>query len=227
MNMVALSTEDKIIFENFITESSRSPEKAEVILKVFHNIAVRFNALPANLESEITEIIQFGRVGDENLDILTKGLKDISASILTLAEEEISPSYSTGQLAKMFGVSISTINNWIAAKRFVGFVREEKNKQARINARTLWISPTGEHISLKEVATLYKENQTKLNMDKTESQINHIRYSVDMINFYEERYGNSFEHVLKEKGEPSMSNDFKWSREGKEWRASLQEISPN
>jgi transposase len=46
-------------------------------------------------------------------------------------------SYSTGELAKYYDVSITAINKWINQGRFKNIERAEKNKQLRISENTL------------------------------------------------------------------------------------------
>lgn len=69
--------------------------------------------------------------------------------------------YTTGQLARIFGVSITTINNWIHEGRFIGVEFKEKNKQSGISEYTLWKSSNGEQISIKEIAEMYKKQNTQ------------------------------------------------------------------
>lgn len=220
------TAEDKRVFVEMIQETSHDRSKAQALFKVFYNIAVRFDSLSIELAEEVTSLMKLEK-NDEALDMLSRSLQEVGVTILSIAEEEGSKqSFSTGQLAKIFGVSISTINNWIDAKRFVGFSRERKNKQARIKESTVWISPTGEQRTVGEVHKLYEENQKRLaKKTEDESRIAHIRYLVETIDFFEKRYNGTFDKVVLEKGDPKMTDDFIWSREGTEWRSLLREIN--
>lgn len=220
------TAEDKRVFVEIIQESSHDRSKAQALFKVFYNIAMRFNSLSDELAEEVTNLMKLEK-NAEALDMLSRSLQEVGVTILSIAEEEESTqSFSTGQLAKIFGVSISTINNWIDAKRFVGFSREKKNKQARIKESTVWISPTGEHMTVGEVHKLYEENQKRLaKKPEDEGRVSHIRHLVETIDFFEKRYNGTYEKVVLEKGEPKMSDDFMWSREGTEWRSLLREIN--
>ncbi|MFB5761608.1 hypothetical protein [Paenibacillus medicaginis] len=223
MNKVPITEQDKLNFNSVIENTLQKPEQAEAMAKVLYNLALRLNAVPQNFMSEFTRLME-GDLVEEGKTILPKALNEISTAVLSLAEEDISRSYTTGQLSKIFGVSISTINNWIDANRFVGFSRPAKNKQARISESTIWVSPTGERIPVSEVAKLYQTNLQKMQLQQEPTKYERVRYLVEMIKFYEERYEGLFEEVVKEKGDPSMTENFQWSREGKEWRAFLQEI---
>jgi len=54
--------------------------------------------------------------------------------------------------------------------------------------------------------------------------LSRIRYIVETISFFENRYGKTYAEVLVEKGSPDESVDWVWAREGKEWRSLLKEI---
>lgn len=219
------TAEDKRVFEEFLVETSHVRMKAEVLFKLFYNLAMKFNAIPPELASEVQQFL-VREYNDEAYGVVLKGLKEVGVTILSIAEEETAQLYTTGQLAKYFGVSTSTINNWIDAKRFIGFSREKKNKQARISDSTVWISGTGENLTVAEVVKLYEENQKRLqSKPEYEDKIGYMRYLVETVTYYETRYDNrKYENVVAEKGDPSMTDDIIWSREGKEWRSILREV---
>lgn len=218
------TAEDKRVFSEIIKETSHVRPKAEAMFKVFYNIALKFNVMSPELIKEVQYLLD-GEKSEDAFDVLSKALLEVGITILSIAEDKPSQSFTTGQLAKFFGVSISTINNWIDAKRFVGFTREKKNKQARISESTLWLSMTGENLTVAEVIKLYNENQKRLvSKPEHDGKLGHLRYLVETIGFFETRYNGKYEEVIIKKGEPKMSDDFVWAREGKEWRSLLREI---
>ena len=97
--------------------------------------------------------------------------------------------YTTGDLAKYFGVSITSINKWIDAGRFEGVERTEKNKQARISENTLWRSRKGDLVTIKSIVDSYEEEQFT-----EEEELNSV---LNSIKFYEDKYGGSFDEVSK------------------------------
>lgn len=102
--------------------------------------------------------------------------------------------YTTGQLSKIFGVSITSINNWISEERFIGIQRFTRNKQVRISENTMWRSPNGEIMAVKEVAEMWnKENQKTICLSRDE-EITILRKE---INFFEVKYGGIYENTLK------------------------------
>ncbi|MGF7047614.1 hypothetical protein J2T13_002119 [Paenibacillus sp. DS2015] len=218
------SEEDKRAFGEIIEETSHMRSRAEVMFKVFYNIAMKFNAISPQLVQEVQNFAEWGE-NAQALDILSRGLQEVGGTILSIAEHDTTQSFTTGQLAKIFGVSISTINNWIDAKRFVGFTRGKRNEQARISESTVWRSMAGENLTVGEVFKLYNENQKRLvSKPEYEGKVGYIRYLVETIGVFEARYDGKYETTVKEKGDPNISDDFIWAREGKEWLSLLREI---
>lgn len=106
--------------------------------------------------------------------------------------------YTTGDLAKYFGVSITSINKWIDSGRFKGVERTEKNKQARISENTLWKSRKGDLVTIKSIVDKYEEEQFT---DEEE-----LNSALNSIKFYEDKYGGSFDKVSKRLKNTEISN---------------------
>jgi hypothetical protein len=51
-----------------------------------------------------------------------------------------------------------------------------------------------------------------------------MRFMKIGVYFFEKRYEGNFEKVVSVKGDPEMSDDFIWAREGTEWRSLLREF---
>lgn len=220
---MTITSEDKRNFEDFISEALHQPGRAEATLKIFYNIVEKFSAVTPK-QAEILDLFMNSKYGLDT-EVYSKGLKEISAALLSIAEADTGKTYSTGQLAKIFGVSITTINNWIKAGRFVGFHRGKENQQARISEYTQWIDPTGKRMTVGEIFADYdKNNELFLGPTSETRHLDRIRYVVETIDFFEKQYGDSYEVIRSQKGEPSSSEDFKWSREGSEWGSLLREI---
>jgi transposase len=116
--------------------------------------------------------------------------------------------YTTGQLARIFGVSITTINNWIREGRFVGVESKEKNKQSRISENTLWESSNGEQILIKEITELYKKLSIE-SVSKEEEQ----KILKDEIEFFENKYNGNYNETLlnkKDKTEEELLDESEW-----------------
>lgn len=223
---MAISEAERKLFERIIDEVGQDPEKAGVTIKIFFNFIRKTTSLPIELQSEVKKFLEQYPYQGLHASI-QEDLKKISEILMRVAQgEEIEKTYSTGQLAKFFGVSITTINNWIAAGRFVGVERSKKNKQARIAESTIWISPSGERIPVREIIETYQQKQDIKNYvhSVNDDNLGRIRYIVETINFYEKRYGKPFTEVILEKGDPEETLDWVWAREGKEWRSLLREI---
>lgn len=226
MKVMAISEAEKRAFERVIADVGNDPEKAGATLKVFFNVIRKTTPISIELQSEVKKILE--EFPNERVHkALQEDLQKLGTILMSVAqEEEIGKVYSTGQLAKYFGVSITTINNWIGAGRFIGVERSERNKQARISENNYWISPTEERFLVREIVETYEQKEKRgiSTSPNREEKLNRIRYVVDSINFFEKRYGKSYAEVITEKGNPDDSMDWVWAREGKEWRSLLNEI---
>lgn len=124
----------------------------------------------------------------KNDKAIKKYLNEAFASMVEVTKQN-EKLYTTGDLAKYFGVSITSINKWIDSGRFEGVERTEKNKQARISENTLYKSRNGELVTVKSVVDQYKE--------ETFTEEEELNAVLDSIKFYENKYGGSFEEVSK------------------------------
>ncbi len=225
MNFVSISYEEQQIFERVADILGSDPEKAGVTVKVLFNFIKRTTPVHIELQNNVQVILEQRQYQAAD-PVIYQELRKLWHILLEVAqEEEVGRTYTTGQLAKFFGVSITTINNWISAGRFLGVERPERNKQVRISENTLWMSPTNETISIRNIIETYEQNQKNLKLkDEYEDNLERIRYIVNTIDFFEKRYGGPFQQVVETKGNPEDSDDWIWAREGKEWRFLLKEI---
>ncbi len=99
--------------------------------------------------------------------------------------------YTTGMMAKFLGVSITTINNWIAEGRFEGVVRSESRKQVRIPANVFFTSPSGNRYRVSELVEMWeKENSTQ------EEPTDELMFLTRQIALYEGKYRGELEKTL-------------------------------
>lgn len=111
-----------------------------------------------------------------------------------------------GQLAKYFGVSITTINNWISDGRFLGVERTKTNKQARISANTIWISRTGKQYPVSQIIKDWEEEQEELGTNNLKDN-NEALFLINQLSLYETKYGGEFEKTLRLKKEDELTSE--------------------
>lgn len=127
--------------------------------------------------------------------------------------------YTTGELARIFGVSVQAINKWINEGRFLGYKREGKNRHNRIPETLSFTMRTGEVISVREVVAMYdRQNQdhemVELNPDEQRDAI------LDEISRFMKKYGGTYEMTLGTKAERTIQED----RDASIWLALLDEL---
>jgi len=170
-------------------------------------------------KSNPTRQLQFDesvfRNSKEMINSLSEMLKYM---VMIAAESNPQTLYTTGQLAKFFGVSITSINNWINEGRFIGIQRSTRNKQVRIPENAMWRSSNGELIHIKNVVEMWnEEHSNRLNFNK-DVELTALR---NEINFFEKKYGGYYEETLKLKKQLTESE----LQDKEEWEYLLQRIS--
>lgn len=150
---------------------------------------------------------------------MIRSLSDIFKYMVIIAAEETSQKlYTTGQLSKFFGVSITSINNWINENRFIGIQRSSRNKQLRISEKAMWRSLNGELIAVKEIVGMWDQEHAKhLNMNSDEEKI----ALKNEIKFFEDKYGGSYDKTLMKK---EQMNEFEL-RDKEEWEYLLKRVT--
>lgn len=93
--------------------------------------------------------------------------------------------YSTGDIAKMFGVTQTTIYRWIAQSRFEGISREETGKHITIPSYTLFLYPNGDQEQLSEIAARWKERKKQAEQESVQDE---LELATKTTQRYEEKY---------------------------------------
>jgi len=133
---------------------------------------------------------------------------------------EVDANFTSGQVARFFGVSISTIHNWIEQKRLIGVTKGARNKQVRIPETAVYVSPVGEKIMISETAELYKAEQKRLGSDRTmtaEEELEELRKEVA---YYEQKYGGSYEETFGKRTVFTLEEE----RDAGQWASLLRSI---
>ncbi|MDP4182727.1 MAG: hypothetical protein Q8942_16770 [Bacillota bacterium] len=125
-------------------------------------------------------------------------------------QNESSKTYTTGQLAKFFGVSITAINNWIDQGRFIGIKRDSRHKRVRISEDTLWESNTNGRILVRSVVEMWQKEQDKyVPLDKESDQM----VLEEEIDFFVKKYNGKYEDTLmhyENKTSEQLQDEAEW-----------------
>jgi len=95
--------------------------------------------------------------------------------------------YTTGDMARFFGVSVATINNWINQGRFQGVEKGERFKQARIPENAVYTAPTGVTSTVAEVAQRYEQEQVRLGRNKPMTALEELADLVNAVVHFEKK----------------------------------------
>ncbi|MDP4095639.1 helix-turn-helix domain-containing protein [Paenibacillus sp. P96] len=176
-------------------------------LKDFDNSVLLFKVLAHALRNNESIVREFDEGIFENPFAFQKGFEALLRHALSVAtdspETDIAAAverveeYSTGQLAKFFGVSVMTIHNWLDQGRFVGIKKAGSNKHNKIPDDTEFIMTSGKRILVREVVAMWHKQEAETS-HKEESD---LAYYTRQIAYYEDKYGDVFERTLGAKEE--------------------------
>lgn len=183
-------------FASFITKNKQLGSLFFKVMAIYLDKTVRDNKLQY---SRLTEQV----VNDEAMvkDYLASIMKQMAniAADENQFEERV---YTTGQLAKYFGVSVTTVNNWIENGRFINYKREGENKQARISGDIFWRARTGKIYSVQEIVDEYElENKEMPNQYDTDESA----FLIHRVAELKQKYGGTLEETLKNKSLTQMT----------------------
>lgn len=112
----------------------------------------------------------------------------------SISTEAMPKEYSPSQLGKFFGVSVTTIHNWIKQGRFVGVAIAGDNKHNRISGNTEFITTAGEHLFVRDVVAMWHKQEVET--AALEHGENKLEHYIRLIAEYEQKYGGEFERTL-------------------------------
>jgi len=174
--------------------------------KLLFKIISNYLSNTSDLRDELKNINESIFSDEYKMQIYSKIMIKYMADVAMKPEFNIT--YTTGQLARIFGVSITTINNWIREGRFKGVASKAKNKQSRISENTLWESSNGEQIFIKEIAKMYKKQNIE-NLSKEEEQ----KILKGEIEFFENKYNGNYSETLlnkEDKTDEELLDESEW-----------------
>lgn len=102
-------------------------------------------------------------------------------------------SYTPKELSVFFGVSITTIFNWIDQGRFIGIQRAGSNKHNLIPDDTTYVYGSGKRTTIKDIVTMWKKEEAE---HQSTLEVSDLDYHTGQIALYEDKYKGEFQHTL-------------------------------
>ncbi|WP_212961703.1 hypothetical protein [Cohnella xylanilytica] len=147
--------------------------------------------------------------------------KDLRGLIRLMAEtvNQAKPvrTFSTGELARIFGVSVQAINKWIDEGRFLGYKREGNHRHNRIPETVSFVMRTGEVLPLEGVVAMYEH---QLQEQQVDDAVDHRDAVLDEISRLMKKHGGTYEMTLGAKTERTAQEE----RDASIWLALLDEL---
>ncbi|BBI31313.1 hypothetical protein [Cohnella abietis] len=223
--MFVITYEDRKIVENEISRDIElNPQYGIAAFKFIYNLLNQIH------HSDLLAQHFNPYINLNTLDSLTpKQLSDAFNQLLQLAFEsstEIEKPllYTTGQIATYFGVSTTTINNWLRDKRILFPSMDDKQsfKQARIPITAIYRSTNGKETVIREVIQEYEYQKSQ---EPVYDEVERMKNLVQLLLTFESKYNGKYEEVVSRIGDPNSSDDWKWTRDADEWRYVMKEIT--
>lgn len=116
--------------------------------------------------------------------------------------------YTTGQLATFFGVSTTTINNWINEGRFlleledgrmVTIVRKTQNERLRIHPTAWFDAPAGVRYQIKDLVEAYEEDNKEWKESKKFNTVDENEQIRLYLEHFKNKYDGDFNTIFGEK----------------------------
>ncbi len=136
-----------------------------------------------------------------------------------VTDELVTRTYTKGDIARIFGVTVATVNNWINEKRLAGIEKGARFKQARIPETAIYKSVAGDVMTIKEAMETY-ETEQKLTTIRPLTPNQELQELLNEIIFFERKYEGEFKDTLAIKEELTPAEE----RDAAEWRHLLQEV---
>lgn len=220
-----ITYEDRKMVEDAFSRDIRlNPQYGLAAFKLIFNLINRINR-SERLEQHVGSYLH-----SNHLDNLTQEeLSDVFRELLRVAFEYATEAdkpllYTTGQIAAYFGVSTTTVNNWLRDKRILypGMDDKPTFKQARIPDNAIYRSANGKEAVLREVI---QEYELQKRQEPAYEEVERIKNLVQLLLAFESKYGGKYEEVAARLGDPQSSIDWKWTRDADEWRYVMKEIT--
>jgi CRISPR/Cas system CMR-associated protein Cmr5 small subunit len=159
-----------------------------------------FKMLVNYLDKTNDNKLQYSKLNEQVLmdnELLKTYYRDILSYMADVASQQQVDveEFSTGELAKYFGVSVTTINNWIKEGRFLGYKRKETNEQARIKGNTLWKSRTGKAYPIQEIVEEWRKENEEIGQNDIDEKV----FLISQIAAFDIKYKGSYNDTLGKK----------------------------
>ncbi len=191
---------------SFVELAQRNTSALKVFLRALETLSGRCPSRDSRTGQLIREMAESGI----RLPVDEAALRNVWVDFVErVAAAESVRQYSTREIARYFGVSITTINNWIAENRFVGIQKSGPRKHARIPKNALWRTSEGEAIPVQEIIQAYEATAPRPHTPE-DARKQHLKD----LRRLETKYGGTFEATLGSRQPQSLEEE----RDTWEWQ---------
>jgi len=216
--------ERRLVEDGLSREIQNNPEYGAAAYKLIYQLVNRIHR-PApndNSLSQYMDRISAGILVPEELFTAFSQLIRVAFECATESDRPLL--YTTGQIAEIFGVSTTTVNNWLRNKRiqYPDMVEKPSYKQSRIPDNAIYQSANGQVALIREVAQAYAAQKSA---EPLYDEVERMKQLVQTLMTFETQYGGNYKETVSRLGAPESSDDWRWKRDADEWRYVMKEIS--
>lgn len=209
---------------NFVDDlSRRDPERARAVYLVLHNLvqragvmeplgALHFQTMAGSFDELATSAAVLPAPFMPAEELRTR-LHQIITEAVDSAATVSGKAFTTGQVARAFGVSITAVRKWIQTGRISRSYQEERNKRVVIPADAVWRTGDGRSLRVGDVVRNAERRRRSESRVTSAEELANARQQLTRL---EQLYHGKYEVVFGARHEETLTSDEQ--RDAAEWR---------
>ncbi|MFD1673512.1 hypothetical protein [Alicyclobacillus fodiniaquatilis] len=210
---------------NFVDDlSRRNPERARAVYLVLYNLVQRATVMePMEALHLKTMTGAYGELAASAPVMPPEELRTRLHQVVTEVADSAATTpgmvFTTGQVARAFGVSIPAVRKWIQTGRISLSYQEERNKRVVIPADAVWKTQDGRTLRVGDVV---RNAERRCRSENRVTQAEELENARQQLMHFEQLYRGKYEKIFGNRHEETLTPDEQ--RDAAEWRFLLSAL---
>lgn len=215
---------------NFVDDlSKRDPERARAVYLVLHNLVQRAGVMEPMEALHLKPMAgAYGELAASTavLPAPVMPAEELRTRLHQVVTEAVDSAatlpgmvFTTGQVARAFGVSIPAVRKWIQTGRISRSYQEERNKRVVIPADAVWRTQDGRTLRVGDVVRNAERRRRSENRVTPAEELANAR---QQLMRFEQHYHGKYEEIFGARHEETLTPDEQ--RDAAEWRFLLSAL---